>query len=90
LSQVLATGDFSAINNKPPFHIPFPAAEPLRDWASDPLIRSILPPALFGRPGDSRLEAATLNNGPLLIPLGFALFMIAAMVAGVKRGRPGG
>jgi hypothetical protein len=87
LTQFLATGDFSALAGKPQFHIPYPAAEPLRDWVTDPAIRSILPDPLFGQPDRDRLKASTLHNGPLLLPVGFALFIVATLLAGIRRPR---
>lgn len=79
--QYLASGDIAALENKPPFHIPFPDAKLLADLLSDPVIRSVLPPALFGKPDRTGAVGFILRNGLILIPAGLALFLIAAMTA---------
>jgi hypothetical protein len=81
LKSFLATGDFSALADKPLFQIPFPSAEYLRDTASDPIIRSILPPDLMNRPDpESKLKGVAIRQGQLLMPIGLALLMIALLL----------
>jgi hypothetical protein len=88
LTRYLTTGDFAAIAGKPQFHIPTPTAEELRDIASDPLIRSILPPELFSQPANDRVRAFILRRGALLVPIGLALLMVTALLmAGDNRRR---
>jgi hypothetical protein len=80
LNRFLTTGDFSAIANKPEFHIPYPSAERLRDIVDDPIIRLVLPAGLSGQPERAKgLKTFTLRQGPLLLPVGFALFIAAAL-----------
>lgn len=81
LTQFLATGDFAAISGKPFFDIPFPSAEALRTFATDPTIRAILPRPLLGEPERRGAKTFVLANGPLLIPLGLAIFLVAAIAA---------
>jgi hypothetical protein len=78
VKNFIATGDFAHLSGKPFLHIPFPSAERLRDLLSDPKLRAILPPALTGAPERNRLKLAVLSQGPLLLPLGLALLLIAA------------
>ena len=83
LSRFLATGDFSAIAGKPRFHIPYPSAEYLRDVASDPVVRGFLPPELTDSTAPiNKVNRYVLREGPLLIPVGLALLMIAGLLAG--------
>jgi hypothetical protein len=77
--QYVATGDASLLENKPFLHIPYPAAGPLIEFLSDPAIRAILPAQLRGEPEMHARRDMLLHYGPLLIPLGLALFMIAGM-----------
>jgi hypothetical protein len=82
LKRYLATGDVSALADKPLFHIPFPSADYLRDTVSDPIIRAILPPDLLGQPEpEQKLKRIAMRQGPLLMPIGLALLMIAALLA---------
>lgn len=82
LSRFLATGDFSAITDKPRFHIPYPSAEYLRDVASDPVVRGFLPPELMDSTAPAnKVNRYVLREGPLLIPVGLALLMIAGLLA---------
>ena len=81
LKRFLATGEAAALENQPQFHIPYPVAPPLIEWLSDPAIRAILPHELLGRGDDSAFKAVVLKRGPLLLPLGLALFMVATMAA---------
>jgi hypothetical protein len=74
----LATNDFAYLDNKPTFDIPFPFPEQLRDLLREPAVRAILPPQLTGAPDNRKIEPAILSQGPMLIPVGLALFMIAA------------
>jgi hypothetical protein len=83
LSRFLTTGDFAALTNKPPFHIPYPSAERLREIVADPALRAILPPELMNRPEQAnRLRTFALRQGPLLLPIGIALFLLAGLLAG--------
>lgn len=79
VKNFLATGDFANLANKPKLDIPYPSAEGLRDLLSRPALRAILPAALTGTPERSGLKAVILSQGPMLVPLGLALFMIGAM-----------
>jgi hypothetical protein len=81
LRRFLATGDKTALENQPQFHIPYPVAPPLIAWLSDPAIRPILPRALTGEDDARGVKALLLKRGPLLLPLGLALFMIALLMA---------
>jgi hypothetical protein len=87
LRNFLATNDFSALANKPQFHIPFPSAEFLRDVASDPRVRNILPPDLTS-PEIARRGNFALRQGPLLFPIGLGLFMMAGLLASRRRTVP--
>jgi hypothetical protein len=87
LRRFLRTGDKAALENQPQFHIPYPVAPPLIGWLSDPAIRAILPRELLGQSDDSAAKALALKRGPLLLPLGLALVMLAALVA-LRRSRP--
>ena len=84
LKQYLATGDFAHLQDKPDSHIPHPLAWRLRDLASNPVIRSILPPTLFGSER-SAAKTNALRHGQLLMPIGLALLMIAAIAACTPR-----
>jgi hypothetical protein len=79
VKQFIATGNASVLQNKPPFDIPFPSAEKLIDYLSDPAIRAILPANLRGEVEVHSRRDIVLHHGALLIPLGLALFMIAGM-----------
>jgi hypothetical protein len=88
LRRFLASGDKAVLENQPQFHIPYPAAAPLIAWLSDPAIRPILPRELTGQGDDTAFKAAVLKRGPLLLPLGLALVMLAALVALRRSRRP--
>jgi hypothetical protein len=81
LRRFLGTGDKAALENQPQFHIPYPVAPPLIAWLSDPAIRPILPRELTAQGDDSAVKAVILKRGPLLLPLGLALVMLAALMA---------
>jgi hypothetical protein len=81
----LATGDFAHLAGKPLLHIPYPSAERLHDLLSDPKLRAILPAALTGAPERNRVKLAILRSGPLLLPLGLALLLIAAAALCLRR-----
>jgi hypothetical protein len=89
LKRFIATGDASALQNKPIFDIPYPLPEKLIAMASDPAIRAILPAHLRGELEVHTRRDTILRHGALLIPLGLALFMIAGM-ASRSRTHPGG
>jgi hypothetical protein len=82
--KFVETGDFAHLAGKPPLHIPFPSAERLRDLLSDPKLRAILPPALTGAP-EPRAETVILTHGPMLLPLGLVLLMLAGLAAYRRR-----
>lgn len=88
-TRFLATNDFSALANKPEFHIPYPSAEVLRDIASDPLVRGILPPELTN-PGQVVRKNFALRQGPVLLPIGLGMFMMAGLLASRRRNCAGG
>jgi hypothetical protein len=77
VKNFIATGDFAHLSGKPLLHIPYPSAERLRELLSDPRLRAILPPALTGAPERNRVKLAMLSQGPLLLPLGLALLLLA-------------
>jgi hypothetical protein len=77
----VASGGFAHLAGKPFLHIPYPSAERLRDLLSDPKLRAVLPPALTGAPESSRVKVAILRSGPMLLPLGLALLLLAAAIA---------
>jgi hypothetical protein len=97
LKNFLETGDLSHLSNKPHLHIPYPLPERLSQIASDPTVRSILPPSLgaknnpFGKTrqklilrqaaarATARLKRLLLLYGPLLIPLGVAIFFLIGL-----------
>ena len=82
LKRFLATGDFAALANKPRFQIPYPSAERLRDTVSDPIIRMFLPPELLNQPEPAqKLKGVALRQGHLLLPIGLALLLVAALLA---------
>jgi hypothetical protein len=85
--RYLTTGDAAALRDKPLFHIPHPSPERLIELGSDPAIRAILPPSLFGRPDRNRFNRAMLQYGRMCFPLGLALLMIAS-IAACRRDRP--
>jgi hypothetical protein len=78
VKNFVATGDFAHLAGKPLLHIPFPSAERLRELLSDPRVRAMLPPALTGAP-EPRAKSAILAHGPMLLPLGLALLMLAGL-----------
>lgn len=78
LKRFLATGDRSALEGKP---IPYPSPDRLIAITSDPAIRAILPPHLLGQTGRGRTRDRILRYGPLLIPFGVMLFMLAMLAA---------
>jgi hypothetical protein len=78
VKSFVATGDFAHLSGKPFLHLPLPSAERLHDLLSDPKLRAILPPALTGAPESNRAKIAILRAGPLLLPLGLALLLLAA------------
>src|SRR3954451_18220652 len=78
LKRFLATGDRSALEGKP---IPYPSPDRLIAITSDPAIRAILPPHLLGQTGQWRTRDRFLRYGPLLIPFGLMLFMLALLAA---------
>jgi hypothetical protein len=75
----LATNDLAALDKKPTFDIPFPDAAKLRDLLTNPSLRAILPPELTGVEQRRPVRSTVLSQGPMLIPIGLALLMIAAM-----------
>jgi hypothetical protein len=77
----LATNDFAALDNKPAFDIPFPDARTLRDLLTNPSLRAILPAELTGVAQRRPVRDAILSQGPLLVPIGLALLLIAAMAS---------
>ena len=83
----LATNDFAALQNKPTFDIPFPDAAILRDWLTNPHLRAILPAELTGVEQRRPVRNAILSQGPMLIPIGLALMLLAAMAAFTRRER---
>ena len=85
MKSFIATGDFAHLSGKPLLHIPLASAERLRELLSDPKLRAILPPALTGAPERNRLKLATLSQGPLLLPLGLALLLLAAGALCLRR-----
>ena len=76
VTQFLATGDKAAIENKPRFDIPYSESAKLLRLLSLPQIVAILKPALAEPPP---LQRAMLQGGPMLLPVGLALLMIAAL-----------
>ena len=87
LKRFIATGDASALQNKPMSDIPYPIPEKLMAIASDPAVRAILPAHLRGEPETHTRRDVVLHHGAVLIPLGLALFMVAGAV-GRTRMRP--
>ena len=82
--KFIETGDFAHLAGKPQLHIPFPSAERLRDLLADPKLRAILPAALTGAP-ERRAKTVILAHGPMLLPLGLALLVLAALAAYLRR-----
>ena len=78
VKNFISTGDFAHLAGKPHLHIPFPSAERLAELLSDPKLRAILPAALTGAP-EGRAKTLILRHGPMLLPLGLALLMFAAL-----------
>ena len=85
--KFVETGDFAHLADKPQLHIPFPSAERLRDLLAEPKLRAILPPALTGAP-ERRARTAILTHGPMLLPLGLALLMLAGLACLRSRRQP--
>ena len=85
VKSFVATGDFAHLANKPFLHIPYPSADGLRTLLSDPKLRTILPAALTGAGERNALKTAILRHGPMLLPLGLALLMFAALAAYLRR-----
>jgi hypothetical protein len=81
VKNFLMTGDFAHLDNKPKLQIPHFSAERLRELLSQPALRAILPAALTGAAEQRGVKAAILSQGPMLIPLGLALMMMAALAA---------
>src|SRR5262249_37995998 len=82
VKRFLATGDYAALDKKPDsFDIPFPSGETLRAWLSIPALRAILPGELTGVEQHHPVRNAILSQGPMLIPIGLALLMLAALVS---------
>jgi|tagenome__1003787_1003787.scaffolds.fasta_scaffold20964022_2 hypothetical protein len=75
----LSTNDFAFLDNKPTYDIPFTDPKLLRDVLGNPTLRAILPGELTGVPQRRTLRDAVLSQGPMLIPIGLALLMIAAL-----------
>jgi hypothetical protein len=75
----LSTNDFAFLDNKPTYDIPFTDPKLLRDVLGNPTLRAILPGELTGVPQRRPLRDAVLSQGPMLIPIGLALLMIAAL-----------
>ena len=86
VKNFMLTGDFGHLRDKPVMHIPYPVAERLRDVLSDPVIRAVLPPAIAGPAKQIRAVRTPLRYGPVLVPIGLALLLIA--IAGASRCRP--
>jgi len=82
--KFVETGDLAHLAGKPQLHIPFPSAERLAELLSDPKLRAILPPALTGAP-ERRAKTVILTHGPMLLPLGLALLMLAGLAAYRRR-----
>lgn len=92
LRNFLATKDLRALQNKSFLDIPYPKAEDLAVIASQPIIRALLPPELIDEPSPYREQQRGLARftgrpiavfkhyalrwGVLLIPTGFALFLL--------------
>jgi hypothetical protein len=74
----LTTNDFAALDNKPTFDIPFPDARALRELLGNPSLRAILPPELTGVERHRPVRRALLSQGPMFIPIGLALLLLAA------------
>jgi hypothetical protein len=103
LRGFIQTGDFSHLAGKPTLHIPYPSAGRLRDLASDPVIRSILPKDLTaGAPdvGSPQLllgfpvhrttqyaSTAVLRFGPRLLAFGIAIFLFLGIELAQRTGR---
>ena len=89
VKNFVSTGDFTHLAGKPHQHIPFPSAERLRELLSDPQLRAILPAALTGAP-EGRMKTVILSQGPMLLPLGLALLMLAGLAARRRRAAASG
>jgi hypothetical protein len=88
VKRFLATGDYAALDKKPDsFDIPFPSGETLRDLLTNPTLRAILPAELTGANQRRPVRDTVLSQGPMLIPIGLSLLMIAGMNALARSGR---
>jgi hypothetical protein len=92
LRTYLDTKDITVLENKPPFHIPYPEAHRLAAIVSMPVIRALLPPALVGEASAARAQERGLARftgrtveatkeyllrwGALLMPAGAILFVL--------------
>ena len=86
LKNFLATGDVAALENEPKLAVPYLQPGTLRDAASDPTVRAILPPDLLGQPEPpNKPKALALHQGRLLLPIGLALLVIAVLLATTRR-----
>jgi hypothetical protein len=85
LKHFLQTGDDSLLMKLRNPQVVDPYPEILRDVSSDPLIQSILPPELMGKPQPQRPRDAVLSGGPMLLPLGAGLFFLAIWRALLRR-----
>jgi hypothetical protein len=59
----------------------------LRDWLTLPALRAILPAELTGVEQRRPLRNAILSQGPMLIPIGLALLLLAGMASLSRSGR---
>jgi hypothetical protein len=85
LKAYLATGDFAHLRDKPPFHTPSAGPDHVAAMVSDPALRAVLPPSLFGRVEATPLRDAVLKIGPMLTPIGLALLALALAAFGRRR-----
>ena len=83
----VAAFDATTGDKKPAFDIPFPDGKLLRDLLTNPVLQSILSPELTGIEQHRPLRDAILSQGPMLIPIGLAVLMIAAMFSLSRSGR---
>jgi hypothetical protein len=102
LKDYLRTGDFADLASGPAGYIPYPSAERLRDMLAQPSIREMLPPSLRDEPepvdrgpgleawihrATAAFERSALGEGPLLLPIGIALFFVVALGAYARASR---
>ena len=96
LRAYLDTKDITVLENKPPFHIPYPEAHRLAAIVSMPVIRALLPPALVGEASAARAQERGLARftgrtveatkeyllrwGALLMPAGAIVFVLGLAV----------